>query len=60
LLITDVADAALGHAVMVAKSHRLAELLRCQRGMELRMTFEQLVAVVPRGLPLSAYRYRAW
>lgn len=49
---------ALDHAVIVAKYDRLAELLRHQHGSELRMTFEQLAAVVPGGLPPSAYRYR--
>lgn len=51
---------ALDHAVIVAKYDRLAELLRRQHSSDLRMTFEQLAAVVPGGLPPSAYRYRAW
>jgi len=44
----------------MAKYDRLAELLRCQHGSELRVTFEQLADVVPGGLPPSAYRHRAW
>lgn len=50
----------LDHAVIMAKYDHLAELLRRTRGSELCMTFEQLAAVVPGGLPPSAYRYRAW
>jgi hypothetical protein len=50
----------LGHAVVVAKYDGLAGLLRRQQGRQARLTFEQLAAAVPGGLPPSAYRHRAW
>jgi hypothetical protein len=44
----------------VAKYDGLANLLRRQQDDRIRLTFEQVAAAVPGGLPPSAYRYRAW
>jgi hypothetical protein len=49
-----------GHAVVVAKYDGLAGFLRRQQDANLQVTFEQLAAVVPGGLPPSAYQHRAW
>ena len=48
------------HACLVAKYDGLAELLRCQGGERVTLTFEQVASAVPGGLPPSAYRHRAW
>ena len=50
----------MSHACVVAKYDGLAELLRRQRGEQIKLTFEQVANVVPGGLPPSAYRHRAW
>jgi hypothetical protein len=45
---------------LVAKYDPLREHLLRQRADSFTMTFEEVAAVVPGGLPASAYRYPAW
>jgi len=52
--------APLSHAWSMAKYDGLTELLRHRPGDRFRLTFEQVAASVPGGLPPSAYRYRVW
>jgi hypothetical protein len=44
----------------VAKYDGLAALLGRQRNDRIQLTFEQVAAAVPGGLPPSAYQHRAW
>jgi hypothetical protein len=44
----------------VAKYDGLTALLDRDHGDRIHLTFEQVAAAVPGGLPPSAYRHRAW
>lgn len=44
----------------MAKYDALAKMLRSQSASQVRLTFEQVAAVVPGGLPPSAYNHQAW